>query len=221
MDGIGYDNNTWLDRQRMERAMIKFFNEKNPLIFFPKKWANAVSRWLMGVYSPSGTIKITNTANPDEHGSLGLDVNIDAVIRKMEKKLHSRRFSESERLQIRDTIRAYIDGVSIYWKDKRFAVNEKWLNSMIHGILKGDSENGELSYDSYVDKNYTDESDGYVDSSTWVWANGGNGLKMDVYCEVVSMEDGTHGLQKATLTFSPDGRLTGVEKQEGCKYITA
>ena len=45
-------------------------------IFLPKEWANSIIDWVTGLYSPSGTIKVANTATPNENGGCQIDVNV-------------------------------------------------------------------------------------------------------------------------------------------------
>lgn len=63
--------------------MIREFLSSRRLLFFPKRWANSVTQWICGVHSPSGTLKIVNTANPSRGRSASFDVDIEAVWAKL------------------------------------------------------------------------------------------------------------------------------------------
>jgi hypothetical protein len=60
--------------------MIKLFDEALRIIFFPVRWANAVTTWIQNVCSPDDTLKINNTCSPKEGVSLRLSVNMQRVI---------------------------------------------------------------------------------------------------------------------------------------------
>lgn len=60
--------------------MIKLFDEALRLIFFPVRWANAVTTWIQNVCSPDDTLKINNTCSPKEGSSLKLSVNMQRVL---------------------------------------------------------------------------------------------------------------------------------------------
>ena len=59
--------------------MIKLFNGKRRVLFFPVKWANSVTLWLQNVLSPDNSIKVSNTTLPSEGNSLKLSVNFSVV----------------------------------------------------------------------------------------------------------------------------------------------
>lgn len=54
--------------------MLRFFNSAHPL--FPVRWANAVTGWLLGLCSDSGSITIRNTATPGRGDGPSIDVNL-------------------------------------------------------------------------------------------------------------------------------------------------
>ena len=60
--------------------MIKLFDEALRLIFFPVRWANAVTTWIQNICSPDDTLKIINTCSPKEGSSLKLSVNIQRIL---------------------------------------------------------------------------------------------------------------------------------------------
>lgn len=59
--------------------MISVFNATKRILFFPIRWANAVTIWIQNVRSPDDSIKITNTCNPKEGNSLGLSLNMQKI----------------------------------------------------------------------------------------------------------------------------------------------
>ena len=60
--------------------MIKLFDEALRLIFFPVRWANAVTTWIQNICSPDDTLKILNTCSPKEGSSLKLSVNMQRIL---------------------------------------------------------------------------------------------------------------------------------------------
>ena len=115
--------------------MIRLFKRTRRALFFPVKWANAVSRWLLGVHSPEGTIKISNTANPKQDKSVGLDVDVDAVLSKIAPLLQKKGFSEEQRRDIRNIIRDSLDGATV-----------KWVNNAVSAVQKQDDTTPQMGY---------------------------------------------------------------------------
>lgn len=63
--------------------MITNFKNKKVLLFFPVPWANSIVDWITGIHSPNGTIIVKNTNNPNEKGSLALDVDVEAIAKRV------------------------------------------------------------------------------------------------------------------------------------------
>ena len=103
--------------------MIHTFNKKR-LIFFPISWANSIARWILGVFSPTGTIKITNDADPGRDKSIALDVNVSEVLRMAKPQLDE---SYVPRQDIKTMLANMCDGQSIILKDGVLTVNREWL----------------------------------------------------------------------------------------------
>lgn len=66
--------------------MIHLFEKRG--IIFPARWANSVSKWIAGVCSRTGTIRITNTMDPDGNGSASFDVDIEVLVKKIQERLN-------------------------------------------------------------------------------------------------------------------------------------
>ena len=60
--------------------MIKLFDEALHIIFFPVRWANAVTTWIQNICSPDDSLKVMNTCSPKEGSSLRLTVNMQRVL---------------------------------------------------------------------------------------------------------------------------------------------
>ena len=54
--------------------MLRLFHSQHPL--FPVRWANAVTSWLLGLRSNSGSLTINNTATPGNGDGPSIDVNL-------------------------------------------------------------------------------------------------------------------------------------------------
>lgn len=67
--------------------MLRLFDTNVAIPFFPAGWANAVTNWLTGLFSPNGTIRIKNTANPTEGGGCAIDVDVENLYRLLRDRL--------------------------------------------------------------------------------------------------------------------------------------
>lgn len=105
--------------------MIRTFNKKR-ILFFPVTWANSVARWILGVCSPSGTIRIKNDAEPGRDRSVTFDVNVPAVIRAAQQELDQKYVSRQE---LKDLLASLCDGQSIIMRNGVIAVNKEWLQA--------------------------------------------------------------------------------------------
>jgi len=78
--------------------MIKTFVEGKQTLFFPVRWANSVTRWIIGLYSKTGTIDIDNTTNPNNGKGCSIDVNVDVVLNKTTPELDKKYLQKSNLL---------------------------------------------------------------------------------------------------------------------------
>ena len=108
--------------------MIRELKERR--LFAPMRLINSIVRWVLGVHSPTGTVRVRNTACPSGGRSLALDVDMEAVFADVERRLDGRGLSAAQRARIRDVVRANIDGTSLVWTDAGAAVNEAWLTEL-------------------------------------------------------------------------------------------
>lgn len=67
--------------------MLNLFDTNTAIPFFPASWANSVTNWLTGIFSPNDTIKITNTSNPTEGGGCAIDVNVENLYRMLRYRM--------------------------------------------------------------------------------------------------------------------------------------
>jgi len=98
--------------------------------YWPRKLINELARWVLGVHSPGGTIKVNNTANPGER-SLALDIDMAAVLSAVDKHDESKGLSKAQRDESRDVVRSCLDGNSLTWGDNCASVNADWLEQFI------------------------------------------------------------------------------------------
>lgn len=59
--------------------------DKNPLLF-PKNWANEIVKWISGIHSPTGLIKLKNTLSPGEK-SMSIDIDMENLLKELKGKL--------------------------------------------------------------------------------------------------------------------------------------
>ena len=67
--------------------MLSLFDTNIAIPFFPTGWANSVTNWLTGLFSPNSTIKITNTVDPNEGGGCAIDVDVENLYRMLRGRL--------------------------------------------------------------------------------------------------------------------------------------
>ena len=98
--------------------------------YWPRKLINELARWVLGVHSPGGTIKVNNTANPGER-SLALDIDMAAVLSAVDKHEESKGLSKAQRDESRDVVRSCLDGNSLVWGDNCASVSADWLDKYL------------------------------------------------------------------------------------------
>ena len=115
--------------------MIHLFQGRRKLFSFPKKWANSIVRWISGICSPSGTIKVSNTMDPGDDASLELDVNMDAVAANVLERFEVRPVTNEERDRMKHLLRGMLDGSTILMSDGHIYVASDWIEDMIENLL--------------------------------------------------------------------------------------
>ena len=202
--------------------MIHFFDRKR--LFFPVAWANSVSRWILGLHSPSGTIRITNTAAPGEGASAAIDVDVEAVANRVMKLVggDARGFSRRECALIRDLVGAYVDGATVLWKDRRIALNTDWLEEWISNKIASSLEipapaapqNPNAVSSGFASNGATGN---LADTHTF----GTRGATIQLACR--STSNGSDGVVKfRTFTIAADGRLYAIgAESSGFGFFTA
>lgn len=197
--------------------MIRLFETTRRILFFPKRWANAVTRWITGIHSPSGTIQIRNTTSPDENGSMTLDVNVEALAKKLRRALQVS-LSKGQRSDVRDVIRTCLDDVSVYWRDGAVSVNQDWLTNIIEGVVGGMDLGGGSTEPppntSFIPSGYVPTTNpGSKDTTSFTAGEaGGSGVVLNVLCRAA-----TNGadcvLHFRKLTITSDGRIQHVSAE--------
>ncbi len=198
--------------------MIKEFKSKARILFFPKAWGNAVARWIMGIVSPSGTIKIKNTVNPTENGSLELDVNMDAVCSRVRRVMEERALTRAEMDRIKGVVRAVLDGVSIKWKDGLVGVDADYLKDMIEETINNMMDES-LEADASP-KQFTSGYNGNTGSTqlTDTHAFGSQGATIQLLCR--STDDGADGaVFFRTFTITADGRIVEISGETSVAQV--
>lgn len=192
--------------------MIRLFESGRRILFFQRSWANAVTRWILGVHSPEGTIKINNTADPGKDRSVALDVDVAAVASRIGNIIREHGFSASQRSAVKEIIRDVLDGISLTWNSGgTFSVNREWIESVVKTIMQDGAQMEAPSGTSTLDSGYSGVvANPTVMSDTFTaGAAGGMGLKVKLCTRT---EDyGEHGkLAFREFTITPDGRIYAV-----------
>ncbi len=194
--------------------MIRLFESGRRLLYFPRKWANSVSRWLLGVHSPEGTINITgNTANPEGEKSVGFDVNIGVVASRVRARISALGFTAMQRSAVKDIIRDSLDGFSLVWKDGNASVNSEWLQTFVENLIPESNDPGAQQPDSTSD--LESGFDGIIASHAkkggtfQAGAAGGAGKVVKLCCR--GMDDGQNGtIFWRPFTITSDGRIFAI-----------
>ena len=115
--------------------MIHLFKGGGKLLFFPKKWANSIVRWIAGIHSPSGMIKLRNDMNPGDGGSLEIDVDMDAVSAQVLRRVDTRNVTQAERERFSHLLRGMADECSILFSSGHLYVSADWLEAAVKDIV--------------------------------------------------------------------------------------
>lgn len=184
-----------------ERGMIKEFSKK--VLFVPRSWLNAVTRWIQGVYSPDGSIIVKNTLNPGQDGSLEIKVNLDRIISAVAQRFGLE--SQLDRNNVRDIVWDMVDGASVIVDGRRISVNKEWLDQYIEQVG--------ISFEAPSATNPVDLGGGYNSggvtehgTSSGSIGAGSTGVKFKVACAFG--DGGAAGrIWFRELVFGDDGRL--------------
>lgn len=112
--------------------MIHLFQTRRRVLFFPVSWANSVARWLLGLTSETGTIRVTNSVAPDGGRAPSIDVDVAEVVRRAEGELAERFVSRRGA--------SGVDGVSVQMHNGALRVNEEWLDNFVRARIAEEAQ---------------------------------------------------------------------------------
>ena len=104
--------------------MLKLFDTNVAIPFFPAGWANSVTNWICGLCSPNQTIRIENTASPDENGGCKIDVDVEQLYGLLRQRMQQDFVS-------RDGLSGTIQGMlgpSLNCNGGQLNINDAYLN---------------------------------------------------------------------------------------------
>ncbi len=104
--------------------MLKLFDTNVAIPFFPAGWANSVTNWICGLCSANQTIRIENTASPDENGGCKIEVDVEQVYRLLRQRMEQDFIS-------RDGLSGAIQGrlgPSLNCNGGQLGINDEYLN---------------------------------------------------------------------------------------------
>lgn len=184
--------------------MIKLFNGKRRVLFFPVKWANSVTLWLQNVLSPDNSIKVSNTTLPSEGNSLKLSVNFSMVCARV---LEYFKGVFLTRKNFDELIQECCDHNTIEFSDGRFRIAKD-------GTTPEHIDEDISSYPS-PDVAYNSGEGGTPvpanQDNTWERATATAGVEIDVFSRQIERASGNAEYWcKRTLTFDMQGRLVKV-----------
>lgn len=126
--------------------MIRIFGNARRVLFFPKTWANSVSKWILGVHSSDGSVEVRNTSNPGDNGSVDLKVNLSLVCKKVAERIESMGLTDTQINIVKEVFHGLVDGDTIKWNDNVIYVDSnKIAKTILDNLPKpaGGNEEGE------------------------------------------------------------------------------
>jgi len=193
------------------RLVIKTFETKKRLLFTPKAWCNSVARWLLGVRSDSGTIRIKNTANPSGESGPSFDIDVRETGKAIDPVLSESYPKKDDRKLLSPSMR---------WDAGKLAVDEEWITNQINKNMESTTtpEASPQSTDNTGASTATDATKTFAATFT-DWATSDKKvLKLRLYA-LMSGSSGSHRLNPIDLEFTQSGMLKSV-KQVNDKSIS-
>lgn len=216
--------------------MVHLFDNTWPVLKFPVRWANSVTRWIQGVRSKTGTIKIANELDPGDGGSVSLDVDIESVAAKIAEALGMKSMTRDELLAI---VLAAVDGASLEASNGRIKISEEWLAQHSGGGGSGTvtsvdghepDESGAVSFGLAASKWMKTDASGHISTTTDSPALLGSVTPSDVSTSSAAVgtsdkaarADHTHKLPSSVITTSDitKARLTSLGKGVASGTVT-
>lgn len=182
--------------------------------YWPRKLINELARWVLGVHSPGGTIKVNNTANPGER-SLALDIDMAAVLSAVDKHEENKGLSKAQRDESRDVVRSCLDGNSLTWGDNCASVNADWLDKYI----QNDNQQALPAPDAGTPGTLTSGAQpagagANPESGSFTASGSGNGVKFFAVTRSYT-NMGVTQLFFREITLAADGRWVSVSGENG------
>ena len=112
--------------------MIKLFDEALHIIFFPVRWANAVTTWIQNICSPDDSLKVMNTCSPKEGSSLKLTVNMQRIYDGVKTYFADHWVTP---MKLRETLDESCDGETIVMEGGRMKVSDEVLDSIVEPVV--------------------------------------------------------------------------------------
>ena len=192
--------------------MIRTFDSKKKLLFAPKAFLNAVSRWLLNVRSASGTIRITNTANPTPENGPSIDVDAPETAKKLDPILAERYPKRGDRRLLMP---------SLGWTGGKLGVDGEWITNEINKNLgisqEKDPDHPDAETDNREASTTTDATQSFEASFT-DWTTGDKKLlKLRLYC-LVTGRSGNHYFHPLDIEIMPTGIVKSVKAVNGKSF---
>ncbi len=180
--------------------------------YWPRKLINELARWVLGVHSPGGTIKVNNTANPGER-SLALDIDMAAVLSAVDKHEENKGLSKAQREDARDVVRSCLDGNSLVWGDNCASISTDWLDRYI----QNDNQAALPAPNAGTPGTLTSGAGvGGASASTDSFTASGSGNGVKFFAVTRSYTNmGVTQLFFREITLAADGRWVGVSGENG------
>ena len=185
-------------------------------LFSPRRLINELVKWVLGVHSPSGTIKVNNTANPGER-SLALDIDMQAVLSAVDKHEEGNGLSKAQREETRDVMRSCLDGNSLVWGDNCASVDPEWLEQFI----KEDNQQALPAPDAGTPTQLQSGAGvggASLDSGSFTASGSGNGAEFFAVTRSYS-NGGVTELYFRKMTVAADGRICDVSAEAGSVQV--
>ena len=117
--------------------MIRTFETKSRLLFAPKSWFNSVARWILGLHSETGTVRIRNTANPKAKGP-----SIDVDVAEVAKRIGANLCQSFPQVGKGDLL-----GPAFKWEGGKLEIDGVWLSNQLARLDNKHKEKAEDATD--------------------------------------------------------------------------
>lgn len=186
--------------------MIRTFNVRK-MLFTPVGFLNSVASWLLNVRSPSGTIRIKNTANPTGENGPSFDIDAKETASAIDGILSENYPKRGDKKLLSD---------SLLWENGKIGISREWLRNAINSDINNNTKENEnpASTDNTGASTATDAEEDF-DATFTDWSTADKKvLKLRLYA-IVTGDRGEHTFNPIDIEFTKSGMLKSAKSVEG------